>query len=185
MKNIIHIILISFFCLTFISCAKESGSSSSSTTATMSTPSIADGNYKMSAYVMKVYYKSSGNLSQNDLIVISHDSTVTPGYLGYGMEWKGSGVYRMTVFGKGSLLIAGTNNPMDCSTNQIWDITLDENGSSIGPDGVLIQTGCGGSSTSATLVSDKYTPISDGFIKEVVLEDNSYRYEGKITALKQ
>ena len=35
MKNILHIILISFFCLTFISCAKESGSSSSSTTGLM------------------------------------------------------------------------------------------------------------------------------------------------------
>ena len=184
-KNILHIILISFFCLTFISCAKESGSSSSSTTTTMSTPSIADGNYKMSAYVMKIYYKSSGNLAQNVFIVISHDSTVTPGYLGYGMEWKGSGVYRMTVFGKGTLIVSGTDVPMDCSTNQIWDVTLDENGSSIGPEGLLIQTGCGGSSTSATLVSDKYTPISGGFIKEGVMEDNTYRYDAKITLLKQ
>ena len=91
----------------------------------------------------------------------------------------------MTVFGKGTLIISGTDVPMDCSTNQIWDVTLDENGSSIGPDGVLIQTGCGGSSTSSTLVSDKYTLITDGFIKDVVMEDNIYRYEGKITALKQ
>jgi len=185
MKNILHIILISLFCLTFISCAKESGSSSSSTTATMSTPSIADGNYKMTGYVMKVYHLSSGNLAQNDFIVVSHDSTVTPGYLGYGMVWKGSGVYRMTVFGKGSLTTGSTVTPMDCTTNQIWDVTLDENGSSIGPDGLLIQTGCGGSSSSLTLVSDTYTPISGGFTKEVVLKDSNYTYRGTITALKQ
>ena len=42
MKNILHIILISFFCLTFISCAKESGSSSSST-ATASDPAAITG----------------------------------------------------------------------------------------------------------------------------------------------
>ena len=47
------------------------------------------------------------------------------------MEWKGSGVYRMTVFGKGTLSVSGTDVTMDCSTNQIWDVTLDENGSSI------------------------------------------------------
>ena len=41
MKNILHIILISFFCLTFISCAKESGSSSSSTTTDNTTTSGA------------------------------------------------------------------------------------------------------------------------------------------------
>jgi len=186
MKNILHIILISFFCLTFISCAKESKSSSSSTATPMSTPSIEDGNYKTSVYNIKIYYKSSGDLAQNTSYSISHDSTVTPGYLGYGMEWKGSGVYRITFFGKGTFSASGVDDfSVDCSTNQITDVTLDENGSAIGPDGVQIQTGCGGSSTSVTTISDQFTSISGGFIRNMVLEDSNYRMDATITELKQ
>ena len=60
MKNILQIILISFFTFTIISCAKDSGSSSSSSTAStpMSTPTIADGNYKLSAVSVAIYYSS-------------------------------------------------------------------------------------------------------------------------------
>ena len=59
MKNILQIILISFFTFTIISCAKDSGSSSSSTASTpMSTPTIADGNYKLSAVSVAIYYSS-------------------------------------------------------------------------------------------------------------------------------
>ena len=89
MKNIFLIILISFFTFTIISCAKESGSSSSSA-STMSTPSIADGTYKVTARTQKVYY-SNGTLFGSYSYVVSHDSSVTPGYLAYVLEWKGSG----------------------------------------------------------------------------------------------
>ena len=54
MKNILQIILISFFTFTIISCAKESGSSKSSTP--MSTPSVSDGNYKLTAAIAGLYY---------------------------------------------------------------------------------------------------------------------------------
>ena len=77
MKNILQIILISFFTFTIISCAKESGSSSSSA-STMSTPSIADGTYKVTARTQKVYY-SNGTLATSITYEISHESSVTPG----------------------------------------------------------------------------------------------------------
>ena len=99
MKKILYIILISLFSLTFISCAKKSSDDSSSTTATMSTPSIADGNYKLTALSV-IIYNSDGSNYGSGTFQVNHSSSVTPGYLGYGMSWQGSGVYRITTFGK-------------------------------------------------------------------------------------
>jgi glutamine cyclotransferase len=61
MKNILQIILISFFTFTIVSCAKKSDSSSSSTVTTMSTPTIADGNYKVTAYTQGQYYSDGSH----------------------------------------------------------------------------------------------------------------------------
>ena len=99
MKNIIQIILISFFTFTIISCAKESGSSSSSTATTMSKPIVSDGNYKLTAAIAGLYY-SDGTHYMTYTFSISHDSSVTPGYLAYVLEWKGSGIFRVTTKGK-------------------------------------------------------------------------------------
>ena len=100
MKNILHIILITIFSLTVISCAKKSSDDSSSTASTpMSTPTIADGNYKLSAVSVAIYY-SSGSYYGSATYSINHYTSVTHGYSGYGMAWQGSGVYRITVFGK-------------------------------------------------------------------------------------
>ena len=189
MKNILQIILISFFTFTIISCAKESGSSSSSTiTTTMSSPFVEDGNYKWTAVERKIYYKSSGGLSgglyQTDVYSITHDNATEPGYFGYGMEWKGSGVYRITVFGKATYSISGeSTGTSDCTINDIKDITFDENGNKT--DSTIIQTGCGGSSSSTTNVSDTYTSYSDGFIRVKVTEDTNYQYKSTFTFLKQ
>ena len=97
MKNILQIILISFFTFTIISCAKESGSSSSSTATTMSSPSIADGTYKLTATTQKVYY-SNGTLYGSYTYEISHDSSVTPGYL--ATKFSTSNIWKATCLGK-------------------------------------------------------------------------------------
>ena len=142
MKNILQIILISFFAFTVISCAKESGSSSSSTTTTtMSTASIADGNYKLTALSV-IIYNSDGSNYGSGTFQVNHSSSVTPGYLGYGMSWQGSGVYRITAFGKAT--ISNTqlgNETLDCTTNSINDVTLYTNGKMTNQ--TSIQTGCG------------------------------------------
>ena len=185
MKNILHIILISFFCLTFISCAKESGSSSSSTTTTtMSTPSIADGNYKITSIVVGLYL-SDGTHYSTTTYSISHDSSVTPGYSGFVMAWQGSGVYRITVFGKSTASSTGlSDSTLDCSTNDITNYTLDTDGNATGV--TPIQTGCGGQSSSLTTVSIKFSVISGGMTKYVVMEDSySQQYRYTYTALKQ
>ena len=178
MKNILQIILISFFTFTIISCAKESGSSSSSTVTAMSTPFVSDGTYKLTATVQSVYY-SNGTLYGNYYYSISHDSSVTPGYLAYVLEWKGSGIYRVTTKGKTTFLTNGgiDDATLDCTTNGIEDITLDTDGNVT--NATTIQTGCGGSSSSLTHVSSKITPISGGFQEYSVQEDSSskqYRY---------
>jgi len=49
------IILISFFTITIIFFTKESGSSSSSTVTTMTSPSIPDGNYKLTTLSVIIY----------------------------------------------------------------------------------------------------------------------------------
>ncbi len=184
MKNIIHIILISFFCLTFISCAKESGSSSSSTiTTTMSTASIADGNYKLTALSV-IIYNSDGSNYGSGTFQVNHSSSVTPGDLVYGMSWLGSGVYRITVFGKSTWLSGGSSvGTVDCTTNNIVDTTLDTDGNMTGE--TIIQTGCGGVSSTLTTVSVKYSAISGGFTKYAVAEDSSYQYRYTYTSLKQ
>ena len=184
MKNILQIILISSFTFTIISCAKESGSSSSSTTTTMSTPSIPDGNYKLTAAIQSVYY-SNGTLYGNYYYSISHDSSVTPGYLAYGMEWKGSGIYRITTKGKATLSASGSDDvTLDCTTNGIVDVTLDTAGNVMAE--TIIQTGCGGSSSSFSDVSNKLTVISGGFQEyEVVADSDGNQYRFTFTLLKQ
>jgi hypothetical protein len=172
MKNIIQIILISFFTFTIISCAKESGSSKSSTPTPMSTPSVSDGNYKLTAAIAGLYY-SDGTHYMTYTFSISHDSSVTPGYLAYVLEWKGSGIYRVTTKGKATLSTNGgiDDATLDCTTNGIVDVTLDTDGNVTNE--TIIQTGCGGSSTSLSDVSDKFTVISGGFQQYSVLKDSS------------
>ena len=178
MKNILQIILISSFTFTIISCAKESGSSSSSTATTMSKPIVSDGNYKLTAAIAGLYY-SDGTHYMTYTFSISHDSSVTPGYLAYVLEWKGSGIFRVTTKGKATLSTNGgiDDATLDCTTNGIEDFTLDTDGNVT--NSTTIQTGCGGSSSSLTHVSSKITPISGGFQEYSVQEDSSskqYRY---------
>ena len=109
---------------------------------------------------------------------LSHDSSVTPGYLGYILEWKGSGVFRITLVGKAIFSATGiSDGTVDCSTNQILETTLDTDGNVT--DTTPIQTGCGGSSTSLSDVSDKFTVISGGFQQYLVLKDSS-SYQSRI-----
>ena len=143
----------------------------------MSSPSIVDGNYKLTAAIQKVYY-SNGTLYGTFTYSISHDSSVTPGYLAYVMEWKRSGVYRITSKGKATLSTSGLDDTtIDCTTNTIDDFTLDTDGNKMKE--TAIQTGCGGSSSSLTNVSSKITAISGGFQEYDVSKDSSsrqYRY---------
>ncbi len=172
MKKISNFILYCCcFSLFLISCAKKENSSSSSTASAMSSPSIADGNYKLTAAIQKVYY-SNGTLYGTFTYSISHDSSVTPGYLAYVMEWKGSGVYRITSKGKATLFSSGLENTtIDCTTNDIMESTLDTDGNVTNE--TIIHTGCGGSSSSLTNVSSKITAISGGFTHYEVLKDSS------------
>ena len=184
MKNILHIILISFFCLTFISCAKESGSSSSSTATTMSTPIVSDGNYKLTAAIAGLYY-SDGTHYMTYTFSISHDSSVTPGYLAYVLEWKGSGIYRVTTKGKATLSVTGEDDvTIDCTSNAIDELTFDTDGNMTKE--TVIQTGCGGSSSSLTEVSQKFTVVSGGFQIYIVLKDSdSNQFQITYTFQKQ
>ena len=172
MKIISNIILYCCcFSLFLISCAKKENSSSSSTASAMSSPSIADGNYKLTAAIQKVYY-SNGTLYGSYTYSISHDSSVTPGYLALDMEWKGSGVYRITSKGKATFSASGLDDTtIDCTTNAIDDVTLDTDGNVTNE--TIIQTGCGGSSSSFSDVSNKLTVISGGFQQYSVLKDSS------------
>ena len=183
MKNILHIILISLFCLTFISCAKESGSSSSSTATTMSTPIIPDGNYKLTALSV-IIYNSDGSNYGSATFQVNHSSSVTPGYLGYGMAWQGSGVYRITVFGKATFSNTDLGNEtLDCTTNSINHTTLDTNGKMT--EQTLIQTGCGGGAVELTFESSTFSAISGGMTLVAVASNSSYRFKYTYTFLKQ
>ena len=184
MKNILQIILISFFTFTIISCAKESDSSSSSTVTAMSTPFVSDGTYKLTAAIQKVYY-SNGTLYGSYTYSISHDSSVTPGYLALDMEWKGSGVYRITSKGKATLSVTGVDDvTIDCTSNAIDELTFDTDGNMTKE--TVIQTGCGGSSSSLTEVSQKFTVVSGGFQVYIVLKDSdSNQFQITYTFQKQ
>ena len=67
---------------------------------------------------------------------------------------------------------------LDCSTtNDIREITYDTDGNEIKE--TIIQYGCGGGSSTLTLVSSTITPISGGFQEYDVSKDSSsrqYRY---------
>ena len=96
-KNIkFELFLVLLIVIGLFSCAKSDDSSSgSSEAAKMSTPLFDDGNYKLTALKLSIYY-SNGTLYGNYTYQISHDSTVTPGYLSFLAEWSESGVYRIT-----------------------------------------------------------------------------------------
>jgi hypothetical protein len=100
------------------------------------------------------------------------------------MSWQGSGVYRITVFGKAT--ISNTqlgNETLDCTTNTIKDNTLDTNGKMTAE--TIIQTGCGGGVLELTLESDTYSAITGGMTRVVVASNSSYRYQYTYTFLKQ
>jgi len=176
MKYFIPMIILS---LVLLSCAKEEVE----TDTTMSTPFVSDGTYKLTAAIQKVYY-SNGTLYGSYTYSISHDSSVTPGYLAFDMEWKGSGVYRITAKGKATLTDGSNSDTIDCTTNSIYDITLDTDGNVINE--TIIQTGCGGSSSTLSTVSDKFTAISGGFQEyEVMKDSDSNQYKITFTFQKQ
>ena len=176
MKYFIPMIILS---LVLLSCAKEEVE----TDTTMSTPLVSDGTYKLTAAIQKVYY-SNGTLYGSYTYSISHDSSVTPGYLAFDMEWKGSGVYRITAKGKATLTDGSNSDTIDCTTNSIYDITLDTDGNVINE--TIIQTGCGGSSSTLSTVSDKFTAISGGFQEyEVMKDSDSNQYKITFTFQKQ
>ena len=177
MKYFIPMIILS---LVLLSCAKEE---EVETDTTMSTPFVSDGTYKLTAAIQKVYY-SNGTLYGSYTYSISHDSSVTPGYLAFDMEWKGSGVYRITAKGKATLTDGSNSDTIDCTTNSIYDITLDTDGNVINE--TIIQTGCGGSSSTLSTVSDKFTAISGGFQEyEVMKDSDSNQYKITFTFQKQ
>ena len=164
MKYFIPMIILS---LVLLSCAKEEVE----TDTTMSTPLVSDGTYKLTAAVQSVFY-SDGTHYATYTYSLSHDSSVTPGYFAYVMEWKGSGIYRITNKGKVTFSATGVSSTtIDCTTNGITDATLDTDGNVTNE--TIIQTGCGESSTSLSDVSDKFTVISGGFQQYSVLKDSS------------
>ena len=164
MKYFIPMIILS---LVLLSCSKEE----TETDTTMSTPFVSDGTYKLTAAIQTVYY-SNGTLYGSYTYSISHDSSVTPGYLALDMEWKGSGVYRITSKGKATLSVTGEDDAtIDCTSNAIDELTFDTDGNMTNK--TIIQTGCGGSSSSLTDVSDEFTAISGGFTHYAVSKDSS------------
>ena len=167
--------------LVLLSCAKEE---EVETDTTMSTPLVSDGTYKLTAAIQKVYY-SNGTLYGSYTYSISHDSSVTPGYLALDMEWKGSGVYRITSKGKATLSVTGVDDvTIDCTSNAIDELTFDTDGNMTKK--TVIQTGCGGSSSSLTEVSQKFTVVSGGFQVYIVLKDSdSTQFQITYTFQKQ
>ena len=177
MKYFIPMIILS---LVLLSCSKEE----TETDTTMSTPFVSDGTYKLTAAIQKVYY-SNGTLYGSYTYSISHDSSVTPGYLALDMEWKGSGVYRITSKGKATLSVTGVDDvTIDCTSNAIDELTFDTDGNMTKE--TVIQTGCGGSSSSLTEVSQKFTVVSGGFQVYIVLKDSdSNQFQITYTFQKQ
>ena len=178
MKYFIPMIILS---LVLLSCAKEEVETE---ITIMSTPFVSDGTYKLTAAIQKVYY-SNGTLYGSYTYSISHDSSVTPGYLALDMEWKGSGVYRITSKGKATLSASGSDDAtIDCTTNGIVDVTLDTDGNVTNE--TIIQTGCGGSSSSLTEVSEKFTVVSGGFqVYNVLKDSDSNQFQITYTFQKQ
>ena len=177
MKYFIPMIILS---LVLLSCAKEEVE----TDTTMSTPLVSDGTYKLTAAIQKVYY-SNGTLYGSYTYSISHDSSVTPGYLALDMEWKGSGVYRITSKGKATLSVTGVDDvTIDCTSNAIDELTFDTDVNMTKE--TVIQTGCGGNSSSLTEVSQKFTVVSGGFQVYIVLKDSdSNQFQITYTFQKQ
>ena len=171
-------------CALLFSCAKNDSSSKESSVEVMSNATIEDGYYKLTGASQSVYFKNSETFAGLYLYQINHDSSVSPGYFSYRMQWQGDGIYRVTIAGKATMTWGSGSTTTDCTTNTIFDIKFDSQGNEI-EGGNLIQSGCGGLSADFTVISNSYTPISGGMKRYLVLQDSTNEYRINYTFLKQ
>ncbi len=87
--------------------------------------------------------------------------------------------------GKATLSASGLDSEtIDCTTNGIDELTFDTEGNMTNK--TIIQTGCGGSSSSLTEVSQKFTVFPGGFQAYIVLKDSdSNQFQITYTFQKQ
>lgn len=124
---------------------------------------IPDGQYTLSAAIVNAggqiaYFPVSGNLTNSYI-------------------WLGSGKYREMISGVGTI----NNEMVDCSTSNIYEITLNENGKMI--EYTALQTGCipAGSLPEYTM---NYRIVSGGMQRIMRYTSNGIDYVFTYTYLK-
>ena len=160
------------FLLLFIliaSCANPKTSSTSDEDTTAESEVFQSGVYYVSGFNQTQTINSTG-ASTTYIYSIS-------GYLYETWEWKGNGKSQITKWGYATFSIVypySFSFSINCNDNLIMEVTLSKTGKVLGSE--LIDSGCGSSASEATIVSDKFTSITNGFKREVSTTSTNYDY---------
>ena len=92
-------------------------------------------------------------------------------------EWKGNGKSQITKWGYATFSISypySISFSINCYDNLIMEVTLSKTGKVL--DSELLDSGCGSLAVEITIVSDKFTSITNGFKREVSTTITNYDY---------
>ena len=167
MKKQTLLFLLSLFLI--VSCANPNTSSKSDEDTTAESEVFESGVYYVSGFTQAQKTKSTGATT-------SYIYSIS-GLLYETWEWKGNGKSQITKWGYAIFSIAYPTSfsfTINCIDNLIMEVTLSKTGKVLGSE--LLDSGCGSVAVEITIVSDKFTSITNGFKREVSTTSTDYDY---------
>ena len=162
-------LLFFLFLFLIVSCANPKTSSTSDEDTTAESEVFESGVYYVSGFTQAQTIKSTGATT-----IYSYSIS---GLLYETWEWKGNGKSQITKSGYAIFSIAYPTSfsfTINCIDNLIMEVTLSKTGKVLGSE--LLDSGCGSVAVEMTIVSDKFTSITNGFKREVSTTSTDYDY---------
>jgi hypothetical protein len=167
MKKILHVILISLFVLTVISCSEKDENETTATTTT-SFNELITGTFKLKTFEVNETINSS---TTDYPYTVTHIVTDNYSYFGHTISNNGDN-YSRTIFGKVVLSYDGRDNmTIDCDGHQKSYKKVSETLQLVS----LVNNGCTTQNYSlenTTTSTDIFSVKSDSIITHIILRDN-------------
>ena len=162
-------LLFFLFLFLIVSCANPKTSSTSDEDTIAEAEVFASGVYYLSGFTQAQTTKST-------------DATTTYNYSISGLlyetwEWKGNGKSQITKSGSATFSIVYPTSfsfTINLIDNLIMEVTLSKTGKVLGSE--LLDSGCGSVASEITIISDKFSTITNGFKRELSTTSTYYDY---------
>jgi len=167
MKKQTLLFLLSLFLI--VSCANQKKSNTSDEDTTAESEVFESGVYYVSGFTQSQTTKSTGATT-----IYSYSIS---GMLYETWEWKGDGKSQITRWGSATFSIVYPTSfsfTINCIDNLIMEVTLSKTGKVLGSE--LLDSGCVAVASEITIVSDKFSTITNGFKREVSTTSTYYDY---------